>query len=137
MALMFGSLISVLAPIKALAICVLIFIAVDFIFGLIVSVRVKKEGFITDRAWKTVWKLLGAEVCILLAWVLDKHVLDFIPYMFLSNIFAGFICTADLWSILTNCAILSNHPVFRLIKKWGKSEIENKTGLDISELDKE
>ena len=129
------SALSILVPIKVLAIVVLVFVAVDFTVGLIVSKKKRKQGFVTEKAWDTIWKIIGAEVCIVLAWVLDTHVLNFAPDLFLANIFAGFICGADLWSILTNFAILSNHPVFRLIKKWGKSEIENKIGLDISELD--
>lgn len=134
---MISSIASLLAPIQALAICIIVFILTDFALGFIVSVKVKKQGFITEKAWKTVWKLIGAEVCVLLAWVLDMHVLTFIPTLFLPNIFTGLICGADLWSILTNFAILSNHPVFRLIKKWGKHEIENKIGIDLTtELEK-
>jgi hypothetical protein len=38
---------------------------------------------------------------------------------------------SEFWSILTNFAILSNHPVFRIIKKWGKKEIEKKLGIEI------
>jgi len=129
------SILSIFAPLTALAIVVFAFIFIDFILGLIVSIRVKKEGFITEKAWHTVWKLVGAEVCILLAWVLDTHVLTFAPSLALPNVFAGFVCGADLWSILTNFGILSNHPVFRLIKKWGKDEIKSKIGMDLSELD--
>lgn len=135
--LLVSSIASILAPIQALSVCIILFILTDFAFGLIVSVRVKKQGFISKKAYHTIWKLIGAEVCVLLAWVLDVHVLTFMPTLFLPNIFTGLICGADLWSILTNFAILSHHPIFRVIKKWGRCEIENKLGVDLAvELEK-
>ena len=135
LALMISSLISVFSPIYILALCVVVFILIDFVLGVIVSIRIKKEGFSSTRAWHTVWKLLGAIICILLAYKLDEYVLTFLPVLFLPNIVVGIICGADFWSILTNLSILSNHPVFKMIKKYGKSEIKNKTGFDIDELD--
>ena len=134
-AILMMSAIGAFTPIKLLAIAVIGFILADFVVGLVVSVRVRKQGLISKKVWRTVWKLIGAEICIILAWVMDTHVLTFLPTMFLPNIFAGIVCGADLWSILTNFAILSDHPAFRLIKKWGKTEIQKKIGMDISELD--
>jgi phage-related holin len=130
-----GSLCSVFIPVQELALIVLLFIIIDFIVGLVVSFRVRKQGFLSDKAYRTVWKILGAETCVLLAFLLDAYVITFAS-LYLANIFAGIICGADLWSILTNFAILSNHPVFRLIKKWGKSEIESKME-GLKDFDKE
>jgi phage-related holin len=129
---------SVFINVQALAIITFVFILIDFVFGVIVSLGKKKEGFQSQKAYNTIWKVLGAEIVIGLGYLFDTYILTFIPeqYLVLANVFAGFICGAELWSILTNFAILSNHPVFRLIKKWGKAEIENKIGVDISELDK-
>jgi phage-related holin len=120
-----GSLCSVFIPLQELALIVLLFIIIDFVVGLIVSFRIRKQGFLSNKAYRTIWKILGAETCVLLAFLLDAYVITFAS-LYLANVFAGIICGVDLWSILTNFAILSNHPVFRLIKKWGKSEIENK-----------
>jgi phage-related holin len=134
-----GSLCSVFIPLQELALIVLLFIIIDFAVGLIVSFRIRKQGFLSNKAYRTVWKIAGAEICVLLAFLLDTYVITFAS-LYLSNIFAGIICGVDLWSILTNFAILSNHPVFRLIKKWGKSEIESKMeGLKNfdKEIDKE
>jgi hypothetical protein len=96
--------------------------------GLIVSVRVRKIGFMSEKLYKSIWKLLGIEVTIFLSYLLDAHVIAPSLSLHLANIFTGIICGAELWSILTHFAILSDHPVFRLIKKWGKAEIENKVG---------
>jgi phage-related holin len=131
-----GSILSIFAPVSKLAVIAFAFVVIDFIFGLIVSVRVRKVGFTTEKLYKSIWKLLGVEVSICLAYLLDVHVIDFTPTLHLANIFTGIICGAELWSILTHFAILSDHPVFRLIKKWGKAEIENKIGA-MKDFDKE
>jgi phage-related holin len=131
-----GSILSIFAPVSKLAIIAFVFVCTDFILGLIVSTRVRKIGFRSDKFYKSLWKLLGIEVTIFLAYLLDTHVIAPSLSLHLPNIFTGIICGAEFWSILTNFAILSDHPVFRLIKKWGKSEIENKVGA-LKDFDKE
>jgi len=133
-----SAFLSIFAPVTTLAIVVFLFILVDFIFGVIVSYKVKKQGINSKKVYRTIWKLVGAEVCIILAYVLDTHVLSFTPRLHLPNIFTGIICGAEFWSILTNLAILSDHPIFRVIKKYAKTEIESKIGKGlIEELEKE
>jgi phage-related holin len=124
----FSSLVSVFAPVKTLVVVAFLFMSVDFVFGLIVSIKVRKQGLLSGKIYKSIWKLTGVEICIVLAHLLDTSVLNNTTPYHLANIFAGIICGTELWSILTHFAILSDHPVFRLIKKWGKSEIENKIG---------
>jgi phage-related holin len=132
----FGSIASVFSPVKTLALVALLFVSVDFILGIIVSVRVRRQGILSSKIYKSIWKLLGIEVSIVLAYLLDTAVLNNTMSYHLANIFAGIICGAEFWSILTHFAILSDHPVFRLIKKWGKAEIENKVGA-LKDFDKE
>lgn len=131
-----SSILSIFAPVTKLAIVVFVFVAIDFVLGLIVSIRVRHVGFMSDKLYKSIWKLLGVEVSIYLAHLLDTAVLNNTISFHLANILTGIICGTELWSILTHFAILSDHPVFRLIKKWGKAEIENKVGA-LKDFDKE
>ena len=119
-----------------LAIVAFVFVLIDFVLGLIVSMCVRKIGFMSEKLYKSIWKLLGIEVTIFLSYLLDAHVIALSLSLHLANIFTGIICGTELWSILTHFAILSDHPVFRLIKKWGKAEIENKVGA-LKDFDKE
>jgi phage-related holin len=130
------SLFSVFAQVKILAIVAFLFVLIDFVLGIIVSIRVRKQGVLSSKIYKTVWKIIGIEVSICLAYLLDTVVLNNTTSFYLANVFTGIICGADFWSILTHFAILSDHPVFRLIKKWGKAEIENKVGA-LKDFDKE
>ena len=109
-----GALLSMMMPIIILGIIVFFFIVIDFGSGIAVSMKYKKEGLRSTKMYNTVWKLIGAEVCVLMAWLLDTYVFDFMPVLFFPNIFAGIICTADLISILANFAILSDDNVFRV-----------------------
>jgi predicted PurR-regulated permease PerM len=122
--------------VSKLAIVAFVFVLVDFILGLIVSIRVRRMGFMSEKLYKSIWKLLGIEVSICLSYLLDAYVIAPSLSLHLANIFTGIICGTELWSILTHFAILSDHPVFRLIKKWGKAEIENKVGA-LKDFDKE
>jgi phage-related holin len=131
-----SSILSIFAPVSKLAIVAFVFVVIDFILGLFVSIRVRKVGFMSEKLYKSIWKLLGIEVSICLAYLLDAYVIAPSLSLHLANIFTGIICGTELWSILTHFAILSDHPVFRLIKKWGKAEIENKVGA-MKDFDKE
>jgi membrane protein implicated in regulation of membrane protease activity len=131
-----GAILSILAPIKILAIIFIIFTLIDYILGVIVGIRVRKEGFISSKSYKTIWKLIGGLTCILLAFLLDNYVLTFLSLSILPYIITGILCGSDFWSILTNFALLSDHPVFRLIKKFGKEEIKKKYNINVEELDK-
>ena len=131
----FSSLLSLFAPIMATLIIVFVFMFVDFVVGFIVSIKVHKQGFVTEKAYQTIFKVAGAEICVLLTWLVDTYILTFTT-LNIANILAGIICGIELWSILANFAILSNHPVFRIIKKWAKSEIEHKIP-GLTDFDKE
>ncbi|MDR0792888.1 MAG: phage holin family protein [Chitinophagaceae bacterium] len=131
--ILFSSFFSMLIPIRKLAALVFLFIAIDFVSGSFVAKRERKEGFMTKKFYRTLWKLAGAEIAISLALFLDDSILSFLPHMFLPNIFAGFFCGADIWSILANFAILSNAPAFNLIRKFGKAEIMSKLKINFDE----
>jgi len=61
------SVMGIFAPIRAMIIVLTVFIVVDFVLGLTASLKVRKEPFSTQKAYWSVWKLIGAMVCILLA----------------------------------------------------------------------
>lgn len=70
------------APIVPLVVCVFGFIAVDFLTGVAASRAVaRREGrpwwFESAEAWRTVQKLALVATGIVMAWAVDRHVLDF------------------------------------------------------------
>jgi hypothetical protein len=50
-------------------------------------------------------------------WSLESCVFDFVS-LNMTKIFAGFICSVELWSFLENAAQLSDAPLFEWMKKF-------------------
>ena len=116
-----AGLFALLAPVRGLILCALVFVAIDFITGVAASrCRARREGhawsFSSRRAWNTVLKLVFVMAGILLAWLLDSVVLTFVE-LNLAKLFTGFVCGVELGSYLENAAEISGQPVFRSVKK--------------------
>ncbi len=125
-----AGLMALLAPVRPLVVCAVIFVAIDFITGVIASrKRARKNGlqwgFESAKAWNTIVKLMFVMAGIVLAWMIDQWIL---PHMNLrlANIFTGFVCGVEFWSYLENAAEISEHPIFRTLKKIMKSRLEEK-----------
>ncbi len=123
-------LISFFAPIKALIICSFVFIGIDFITGIIAShkraERAKEPwAFESEKAWSTIIKLFFVCFGIVLSWLIDAYILGFMKLNF-ANIFTGFVCGVEFWSYLENASEISNHPIFRHLKKYMKIQLDKK-----------
>lgn len=134
-----ASLLALLSPIRPLIICALIFIAVDFITGVVASYKRawtagEEWGFESRRAWTTVLKLGFVMGGIVMAWMIDAYILEFLD-MNLAKIFTGFVCGVEFWSYLENAAEISNHPIFLWLKRFMKKRLNEK--LDIHEPETE
>jgi hypothetical protein len=121
-----GWLSSFFMPVAALLLLTICFIVADFIVGLTVSYRIHHTGFTTLKAWRTVFKFAGAMTSIAAAYAIEVLIFTS-ESAYLARCVAGILCGFDFYSLLANFAILSNHPAFRVIKKFVKSEIESKT----------
>lgn len=119
-----GVVIGFFAPVGLLVMMSFEFILVDFVIGVWAShARAKKSGtldawgFESQKAWKTIWKFVFVIIGIVLAYHLDELVLTFVS-LHLAQLFCGFVCGVELWSFLENAACISDHPVFRWLKKF-------------------
>lgn len=138
-----GSLLSFFAPVQSLILIAFEFIAIDFVIGVWASrARAKKAGkleswgFESEKAWHTVYKLGFIIIGIVLAHHIDNYVLPFVQ-LNLPNLFCGFVCGVEFWSFLENAACISDHPVFRWLKKFMGKKVKEVTGEDIEQLESE
>lgn len=137
-----ASLLSLLAPIKALILCAVLFVAIDFVTGVWASfVTSRRNGenlaFESDRAWDTVTKMVFIMLGIVMAYLIDAYILDHLQLR-LANLFTGFACGVEFFSYLENAAIISNHPIFKWLRKFMGNKVKDKTGVDIeSEIGEE
>ena len=122
------SLLGLLAPVRDLIVCAVVFIAIDFVTGVAADRKAARLagrpwGFESDKAWNTVVKLGFVMGGIVLAWLIDRFMLDFMT-LNLAKLFTGFVCGVEFWSYLENAAVVSNHPVFRYLKKFMKDKFD-------------
>ena len=125
-------LLSFFAPIRELIVCALVFIAIDFVTGVAASrKRALRQGrtwaFESEKAWSTVVKLACVMAGIVLAWLIDGYILAYMNLR-LANLFTGFVCGVEFWSYLENAAEISEHPVFRKLKRFMKSKLDSSLG---------
>lgn len=138
------AVISYFAPVHTLIILALVFVGIDFITGVWAShTRAKREGrldkwgFESSRARNTVFKLVFIMAGIILSWLIQKYILTEIGVNIkLDVLFTGFACGVEFWSYLENAAEISNHPVFKWLKKFMKMKIEKALDTEIGDEEK-
>jgi phage-related holin len=123
-----ASLCGLLCPIAPLITTATLFIVVDFITGVVASrAEARREGrewwFESRKAWRTVIKAGFVAIAIVMMWVLDYHVLEFM-HLNMAKLFTGFVCGVELWSFLENAATISRAPLFEWMSRWVKSRVE-------------
>ena len=114
-----------------LFICVIVFECVDFVTGCWKSFVVARRNgeypaFESIKAWRTIYKVVFIFVGIVLSEMLDAMLSD--SRLRLSNFFTAFCCGVEFWSFLENAAEISEHPIFRWLKKFMKHKVENELG---------
>lgn len=123
-----GAIIKNLLP---LFICVFVFEMVDFITGCWKSaVEAKRHNeqfaFESVKAWRTIYKLVFIMVGIVLAEMLDAAICE--QRLRFANIFTAFACGVEFWSFLENASVISEHPIFRWLRKFMKTKVEKEIG---------
>lgn len=115
-----------------LFVCVVVFEVMDFVTGVIKSAVVSKRkgerfAFESIKAWRTIYKFVFILVGIVLAELLDTTIAEQ-TRLRLANYFTAFCCGVEFWSFLENAAIISDHPIFRYLKRFMKEKAEDAIG---------
>lgn len=122
-----AALVATFCPIAPLIASALVFIAIDFITGIIASrVKAKREGVSwrleSRKAWRTVAKAGFVATAIVMTWMIDHNILEFM-HLNLANIFTGFVCGVELWSFIENASTISGSSLFDWLSRWLKRRI--------------
>ena len=122
-----AGLCAMLCPIAPLIATALVFIAIDFVTGIMASRAVaRREGrewWIESRkAWRTIYKAGFTAVAIIMMWLIDHVLLGFLN-LNLANLFTGFVCGVELWSFLENATAISRSPLFSWLGRWVKRRV--------------
>lgn len=127
-----AALVALLCPITPLIVTASVFIAIDFVTGIYASyVSAKKEGrewrIESRKAWRTINKLCFVVTGIVMTWLIDSLVLQFME-LHLANIFTGFVCGVELWSFFENATVISQSSLFEWLGRWIKRRIRREVG---------
>lgn len=117
-----------------LFVAVTVFELVDFLTGTLKSAILAKRArkrfaFESVKAWRTIYKYVFILAGIALAEVLDYTIVED-SRLRLANYFTAFCCGVEFWSFLENAAVISNHPIFRWLRKYMKFKVEEQMGID-------
>lgn len=123
-----------------LFITVTVFELVDFITGVIKSAVVAKRAkqhfaFESVKAWRTIYKFVFILVGIILAEMLD-HTIAAETRLRFANYFTAFCCGVEFWSFLENAAVISDHPLFRWLRRFMKFKLEDEIGMTFDDAKK-
>lgn len=105
-------------------------VLLDFLTGIIASL-VEKKGIKSSKLWKTLFKLFFVTMFIMLLYSMDEefHIVE------LHRVVAWLIVGFEAWSILENMARITDHRIFRILKKYMEDKIEKQTGINIGNLE--
>lgn len=125
----------------SLFVTVVLFEAMDFITGVVKSaVLAKRVGrrfaFESVKAWRTIYKVVFILIGIVLAEMLDQTIAEETRLRF-ANWFTAFCCGVEFWSFLENAAVISDHPLFRWLRKFMKLKVEDQLGMTFEDAQKE
>ncbi len=128
------------APVAPLVACTALFIGVDFLSGVAADRAVARRAgrpwrFESRKAWRTVVKLALALTAVVMAWLLDCFVLEFL-HLNAARLFTGFTCGVELWSFLENASQLSDAPLFRRLRRYVRRRIADETGETLADDDR-
>lgn len=135
-----GLLVNDLLP---LFIAVTVFEFVDFVTGVLKSAVVAKRtkqkfAFESIKAWRTIYKyvfiLIGIVLADMLAQVLAEQTDGRLRF---ANYFTAFCCGVEFWSFLENAAVISDHPLFRWLRKFMKFKVEDQLGMTFDDAQKD
>ena len=120
------------SPIKSVVICALIFIAVDFVTGVLASrCEARQSGekwfFSSHEAWRTIRKAGFVLLTITMSWLIESCILNFIT-LNITRIIAGAICGVEMWSFLENASVLSDAKIFEWLRNYVKRKVETEIG---------
>lgn len=125
------ALAALLSPVTPLVACAGLFVAVDFVTGIMADRRRtiaagEPWGFESHKAWQTVRKLCFVMAGIVLAWLIDAVVADIRP-LNLAKMFTGFVCGVEFWSYLENAAQICDNRLFRRFRQLMKIRYFDRT----------
>ena len=102
-------------------------IIIDLITGVWAS-RVEGKGIKSKQLWRTISKMALSFMIVALLFAIDKEI-DFIQ---LHKVVAWIVIGFEVWSILENSVKITDHKVFRILKRFMEDKFKEQN-IDLNE----
>lgn len=122
------SIMGYFAPVQDVIMVMVLTVIVDMITGIWASVR-EGRGVKSRRLTKTAVKIVLYAMIIYLLFCVDKELQMFEVHRAVAWLIVGF----EIWSILENAARITDHPIFRILKKYMNDRVKETTGVRLDE----
>lgn len=132
-----GAVLGLFVGVEAIMTPCLIFIATDFVLGVITDIkasrkRKEKFGIRSGKLWKTIVKVMGVALAIILTNLYSNSYIDWLG-IDLGKMLAGVIAAVELYSILGHLVYITEWYGLEIVRSIFKKEIEDKVGHKIDE----
>lgn len=113
-----AGVVAFLTPLKVNIGAVCILVVADFLLG-IWAAKSRDEAFSKERGFKTLRKLIGYPIALMVAAVAETQLFDGVLIM---RILAGFIASAELISTLKHLAVITGLPFEDVFARLGNKK---------------
>ena len=118
------------APIKGIVTITMLTITIDLILG-VWAARVKGLGIKSEKLWRTVYKMLIAFTIMHLLYSIDVEYGVEVVHSY--RVAGLFIIGFEIWSVLENAAVITDHKMFRILKRYMENKVKDATGVNLTE----
>jgi len=116
------------APVKGVIHVMIAAIVIDLLTGIKVA-HMRGEGIKSSKLWRTGYKMLISIAIVFLTFSLDREMGVVEIHKFVAWLIVGF----EIWSILENAGKMTDHKLFRILKKFMEEKVKETTGINLEE----
>ena len=122
------SLLGYLAPVQDVVLVMALVVFFDMVTGIWASFK-EGRGIKSRRLTKTGVKIFLYAMIVYLLFCVDKEMGMFELHKAVAWLIVGF----ELWSILENAARITDHRIFRILRRYMEDRVKETTGMDLNE----
>jgi phage-related holin len=116
------------APVQNVVLVVMLAVIIDLITGIWASYT-RGKGIKSRRLMRSIVKIVLYNMIIYLMFCIDKEMALIELHKTVAWLIVGF----EVWSILENAARITDHRIFRILRRYMEDRVKETTGMDLNE----
>jgi phage-related holin len=116
------------SPVHNVVMVVMLAVMIDLITGIWASYTIGR-GIKSRRLMRSIVKIVLYDMIIYLIFCIDKEMALIELHKTVAWLIVGF----EVWSILENAARITDHRIFRILRRYMEDRVKETTGMDLNE----